>query len=116
MNESKADEREMTPEEIEAMEQMEDYFDDEDDDASLRDHFAGLALERILEANEDELTDPDDVREKAREWATGAYAIADAMIDAKYGIDEDFLAALDADDEDDEDENDDVELIAEKND
>lgn len=69
---------------------LEDYLEEdfEDDDMSLRDHFAGLALQAILKANDDSLEDTEEVRGAAGEWAKRAYLIADAMIDAKYGIDE----------------------------
>jgi len=50
------------------------------DDEDLRDLFAGLAMQGILAGGGSNLI--------ARETAANCYALADAMIDAKYADDE----------------------------
>lgn len=108
--------------ELDDIEELEFDFDDEEGYQELfsreqtvgpRDHFAGIALAAILEANEKKLEETEDIAEGALGWSRHAYIIADAMMFAR---DEDLYESDDdeEDDEEDGDEGDDDE--SEKND
>jgi hypothetical protein len=61
---------------------------EDDDQMDMRDWAAGLALQAVLDAEEDSLKDTETVREKATEWARRAYIIADALMEVRDEDDE----------------------------
>jgi hypothetical protein len=81
---------EMTIIEEEWEEDYEDLsdWDDDEDEMGMRDWVAGLALQAILDAEEDSLKDNEQVKEHALDWARRSYIIADAMLVAREeGVD-----------------------------
>ena len=58
------------------------------DDVSLRDYFAGLSLQALIYAAEDDVENIEGLKSRAPFYAQRAYLLADAMLVARTPADE----------------------------